>query len=291
MLRLRIFWIGLALIALAAGCGGAARQAESTTSSSTTVATTVAPPFATASTQPTATVPASTQPGVIVPPFVGGQDGVVIVGSNAFSNESQTLFIVVGLRNDNTGIVAVGNAKLTIRDGAGNVIGTRTVLPFRTSEIMAVGETIFITDNIPSGLYLEGDTNTFPVGWATFDLTFDVTSPYNPTSSDPVTLSVEDLVVSISSSGKVSATGVVRNTSNIPVRSESVNVEVALHDSSGRLLNVIHGLPCLVTALDQPNCIEVLQPGDMISFSVYPPLDEWGPYNYETTMARAVASP
>jgi len=234
---------------------------------------------------PTIAVPADSTPQATVPPATGGSGGVVIVGSNAFVEESsftidgegRTLYMVAALRNEGSDTVKVSEVTLTIRDAAGAVIGTREEYPI--DRVLVPGETTYLYEFTPSMMYWESETNTFPEGWASFDLAYDVESPYVADEWDDVNLSVENVVVG-RSGGDVTATGTIRNTSTVPV-SSSAEVYVALYDAQGNLLSVAW---TYATSGD----VDVLQPGDTVPFE----LPVWfGPQEYDTTVVGAVASP
>jgi hypothetical protein len=237
--------------------------------------------------QPAATTPLitqlpTTQPVVVPPPATGGNDGVVLVSSNAYveqgglsiDGEDRTLYIVAEIRNDNAGAVSVDEATVTIRDGSGNVIGTRKPRPI--DNVLAAGETTYLYEFTPSMTYWEGETNNFPEGWASFEFTFNVQPWQTQHDWDDVNLSVEAVVVSPSGT----ATGVIRNTTADPVQVTTLKSYIALYDAKGSLANVEW---TYVTA----GGVDTLQPGETIPFEVSV---AFGPHTYATTVVGAVAS-
>lgn len=231
------------------------------------------------------TTPLITAPAATMPPASGGSGGVTIVDWTAYAEESsltidgesRTLYTVAELRNDGADTVEVGEVTVTIRDSAGIQIAVRQDYPI--DRVLAPGETTYLYEFTPSMTYWETETNDFPEGWASFDLSFEVESPYVPSEWDDVNLAVENVVVS-PSGGDVVANGLIRNTSPVAV-SSSAEVYLALYGADGRLVNV-------AWTYVSPGDVEVLQPGDTIAFEV----PAWnGPQQYSSYVVGAVSSP
>jgi hypothetical protein len=230
-------------------------------------------------------VPAGVTPVVTAAPGTGGGGGVVIVGSNAFAEdsslsidgESRTLYVVAELRNDGPDTVQVGEISVTIRDAAGTEIGHREDYPI--DRVLDPGETTYLFEFTPSMTYWETETNTFPEGWASFDLAYDVESPYGAEEWDEVNLATEQVVVERSGANVV-ATGLLRNTTTAAVDSYA-ELYVALYDADGRLINV-------GWTYASPGDIGELQPGESMQFEVEV---RNGPTDYATAVVGAVSTP
>jgi hypothetical protein len=242
------------------------------------------PVISPSATVPAAPAPAAETPIVSAPPATGTGD-VVIVGSNAFAEDSglaidgetRTLYTVAELRNDGSDTVEVGAITVTVRDAAGTEIGRREDYPI--DRVLSPGESTYLYEFTPSMMYWETETNTFPEGWASFDLAYEVESPYAPTEFDDVNLAAEQVVLERSGSDVV-ATGVIRNTANVAVSSYA-ELYVALYDAEGRLINV-------AWTYATPGDVQVLQPGETLAFEV----DVWaGPTDYASAIVGAVATP
>lgn len=205
-------------------------------------------PVSTAASTPGATAPPPSDVAggsAGTPAEAAGVDGIVVVSSTSYTDDSSMtidgegryLYLLAELRNDGTDVARVGEITISIRDAAGVVIGTRQTYPI--DQLLDPGEVTFVDESTPSMMYFEGETNTFPEGWATWDMTFEVERPYEVTVYDDVSLVVEDVVVVPSDEG-FTATGVVVNTSSGSVLS-GAEVYVALLDGEGRLVNLASG--------------------------------------------------
>ena len=230
-------------------------------------------------------IPIAPAETVTVPPATGGTGDVVIVGSNAFAEDStltiggegRTLYTVAELRNDGPQTVQVGAITVTIRDAAGTEIGRREDYPI--DRVLDPGETTYLYEFTPSMMYWETETNTFPEGWAAFDLAYEVESPYGATEFDDVNLATEQVQVERSGTD-VLATGLIRNSTDVAVSSYA-ELYVALYDAEGRLINV-------AWTYATPGPVEVLQPGETLPFEV----NVWaGPTDYASAVVGAVATP
>jgi hypothetical protein len=222
---------------------------------------------------------------VTVPAATGGDGDVVIVGSNAFADDStlaidgetRTLYVVAELRNDGPDTVRVGEIIVTIRDTAGTEIGHREDYPI--DRILDPGETTYLYEFTPSVMFWENETNTFPEGWASFDLAYEVESPYGANEWDEVNLATEQVVVEHSGANVV-ATGVLRNTTTVAVDS-GAELYVALYDAQGRLINV-------AWTYATPGEVGELQPGETMPFEV----EVWnGPTDFATAVVGTVSTP
>ncbi|HZI45769.1 MAG TPA: FxLYD domain-containing protein [Ilumatobacter sp.] len=238
-----------------------------------------------AQSSPAESVPIAPAETVTVPPATGGTGDVVIVGSNAFAEDStltidgegRTLYTVAELRNDGPQTVQVGAITVTIRDAAGTEIGRREDYPI--DRVLDPGETTYLYEFTPSMMYWETETNTFPEGWAAFDLAYEVESPYAATEFDDVNLATEQVQVERSGTD-VLATGLIRNSTDVAVSSYA-ELYVALYDAEGHLINV-------AWTYATPGTVDVLQPGETLPFEV----NVWaGPTDYSGAVVGAVATP
>lgn len=177
------------------------------------------------------------------------------VSSISIDGEKRRLSFGAVVRNDAAYSIRPRNGLIRIYDGGGRHIATRYGYPVAT--ILGPGETTVVTETMPSMLYMAGESNFFPEGWASWSL-----GSFNPVAASPES---HDLVIigsSVSSvvadgSGKVTARGVAVNTLDRAVR--SVYWWIILYDASGRLINI-------ATASDWIG--EGLAPGAQVPFEV-----------------------
>lgn len=120
------------------------------------------------------------------PPAIGDGGIVTVVSSNTVTDESmwaidgetRRLEMFAELRNDGSQQLRIDAATITIRDGSGAVIGTRHTYPF--DQLLDPGEVTYLEETTPSLSYFEGETNTFPDGWASWEIDVDVDEGYEP---------------------------------------------------------------------------------------------------------------
>lgn len=175
------------------------------------------------------------------PPVIGDGGVVTIVGSNTVTDESswaidgetRRLEMYAELRNDGAQLVRIDSATITISDGGGNPIGTRHTLPF--DQVLDPGEVTYLDETTPSLSYWEGETNSYPDGWASWEVEFELDEGYEPSTWDEVHLAVSEVVVT--NDGGVRATGTITNDTGSPVVG-SVEAYVALKGTDGTLLLV-----------------------------------------------------
>jgi hypothetical protein len=184
----------------------------------------------------------STDEPITPPPATGGTDTITIVSTNAIADESSFLLdgegrrlsLYAELRNDGTDRVRLSEARITILDAAGNVVGSRG--SYTEDRVLDPGETTYLIETTPSMSYFEDETNTFPEGWATWEIDLEVEHGYEPDEWDDVPLTVSGLDVTPAGSG-ATATGTLTNDSATPVYGNP-EVWVAVHAPDGSLLMV-----------------------------------------------------
>ena len=247
----------------------------------TIITPTTTPTITTPTTTPTITTPTTTTPATTTPSPTTttptGED-IAVLSSNVFTRtssilldgESRRLHIVAELRNDSNVDMDLGHIYFHFYNASGEVVCKRWAYAF--DDILPLGGTTVVEETVPSQIYWDSETNDFPDDWVRYEITINA-QPASGTRK-PVEVTIQNVEVTVTSTGGLEVTGSVLNSSQETVK--NVKPYVILYASDGTILNA-----------DRASGISELQSGESQNFECRILADE--PIDYAHYVVRAYA--
>ena len=154
------------------------------------------------------------------------------------------------LRNDSSVDMDLGHIYFHFYNASGEVVCKRWSYAF--DDILPPGGITAVEDIVPSQMYWgDSETNDFPEDWVRYEITINA-QPASGTRK-PVEVTIQNVEVTVTSTGGLEVTGSVFNSSQETVK--NVKPYVILYASDGTILNA-----------DRALIISELQPGESQNF-------------------------
>ena len=143
--------------------------------------------------------------------------------------------MVAELRNDSSEEIDLGRAVIRFYDAGGEVVCTRSALPF--SDILSPGEITAFHETTPSSVYRGFETNEFPEDWIEYEITLPEQRYYTPSefSPHPIGVTVQEPSVETDSGGDLLVVGDVLNETDEAM--DDVVPYAILYSAGGDIVN------------------------------------------------------
>jgi len=181
--------------------------------------------------------------------------------------------MVAELRNDSSVDMELDEVFFYFYDASGGVVCKRWTYAY--DDVLPPGGITVATETVPSQMYWDNETNYFPEDWVRYEIAVSA-EPYQPAEgkAEPIEVTVQNVAVTVTSSGGLLVTGSMLNTSQ--KTATDITPYAILYDSGWKILNA-----------DSSYISDDLQPGQSLDFEISFSSNE--PIDYDHYLVKAYA--